>query len=205
MESGLGMSQGTNAGATADQERSSALLTTADNTLAPRREADGAEAGLSWVDGATALAEAVKDHNQGQGVTKRGETVQAIAWAAAIAGTKYIIKESFKAGGRQIYRAFHKGDTEGLAGTMFEKAPYQPYSWELQAIGDEKERVKAWEVIQREEAAAEERRKLEVRESEEEVEGGEVEGDGGKGQEDIFRVEDVYLGDAWDEVRRENQ
>ena len=145
-ESALGIKEGINAGSSTDSDTFAALQTS--DALAPRSETDG---GLTWVEGTTGLAEGdvPKAGGGDPGLVKRGDTLQAIAWAAAIAGTKYMIKESFKAGGRQIYKAFHKGDTAGLAGTMFESAPYQPYNWELQAIEDEKERVNAWEVIQR--------------------------------------------------------
>lgn len=110
---------------------------------------------------------------------------------------------------RQIYKAFHSGDTSGLDGTIFEKAPYQPYSWESQAIEDQKNQAKTWEVIQREEEDAREREAARVggtnaRRAVEEDEVEDVEDDGGKEEVDIVRIEDVYFGDAWDEVRRAN-
>lgn len=110
---------------------------------------------------------------------------------------------------RQIYKSLHSGDTSGLNGTIFEKAPHQPYSWELQAIEDQKKQAKAWEVIQRKEEAAREQEAASVgranaRRAVEEGEAEEVEDDGGKEEEeeekDIVRIENVYFGDAWDEV-----
>lgn len=83
----LGLEEGLHAGASTDKFA---------DILAPRGEASAGDGELTWVEG-TSLAEAGKDN---QGVAKRGETLQAVAWAAVVAGTKYIIEESFKAGGR---------------------------------------------------------------------------------------------------------
>ena len=110
---------------------------------------------------------------------------------------------------RQLYKVLHSGDTSGLEGTIFEKAPPQPDSWDLQVMEDQKNQTNVWDVIQPQEAAAEERRKLEVdgnvkRQVEGEV--GEEEEEEGEDEDDERnpKIEDVYFGNSWDEVGRAN-
>lgn len=102
VKSVLGLSEGINAVKGGEARKYKGLVK--GGGLAPRGESAGEDRGLTWVEGtAVTIANTEDDAEKpasAGGLTKRGETLEAIAWAAAIAGTKYIIKESFKAGGR---------------------------------------------------------------------------------------------------------